>query len=168
MKCYEPRTRKERDRGWLFFLLLLATRRVRGCSPSPPATVSSFLVVVILWFWGPTSWALWMAFLVSLLVSVPLSYFMESLHGKDPSACTVDEVVGILLPLAALGEPLNVPGAWKILLAAFFLFRFFDIAKIWPASRFESLPGGWGIVLDDLMAGIYTLISLKLLTFWFL
>lgn len=151
-----------------FLLRFLGSTALTGYFPIAPATVSSFLVVVILWFWGPTSWALWMAFLVSLLVSVPLSYFMESLHGKDPSACTVDEVVGILLPLAALGEPLNVPGAWKILLAAFFLFRFFDIAKIWPASRFESLPGGWGIVLDDLMAGIYTLISLKLLTFWFL
>jgi phosphatidylglycerophosphatase A len=70
--------------------------------------------------------------------------------------------------LAVLSEPLNEPGAWKLLLAAFFLFRFFDIAKIWPANKLESLPGGWGIVLDDLMAGVYTLISLKLLTFWFL
>jgi phosphatidylglycerophosphatase A len=151
-----------------FLLRFLGSTALTGYFPIAPATVSSFLVVGLLWLWGPNAWWLWMTFLVSLIVSVPLSYFMESLHGKDPSACTIDEVVGILLPLAVLSEPLNEPGAWKLLLAAFFLFRFFDIAKIWPANKLESLPGGWGIVLDDLMAGVYTLISLKLLTFWFL
>ncbi len=150
-----------------FFLRFLGSTALTGYFPIAPATVSSFLIVVILWFWGPNSWWLWMFFLASLVVSVPLSYFMEKLHGKDPSACTIDEVVGILLPLAVLGEPLNEPGAWKLLLSAFFLFRFFDIAKIWPASRFERLPGGWGIVLDDLMAGVYTLIVLKLMVLWF-
>ncbi len=149
-------------------LRFLGSTAFTGYFPIAPATVSSFLIVLILWFWGPSSAGLWTFFLISLVASVPLSYYMESQHGKDPSACTVDEVVGILLPLAVLGEPLNVPGTWKLLLAAFFLFRFFDIAKIWPASRLENLPGGWGIVLDDLMAGVYTLISLKLLTLWFL
>ncbi len=147
-------------------LRFLGSTAFTGYFPFAPATVSSFLIVFILWLWGPSLLGLWIFFLIALLFSVPLSYYMEKEHGKDPGACTVDEVVGLLLPLAFLGQSLEGPGTWKLLLAAFFLFRFFDIAKIWPANKFESLPGGWGIVTDDLMAGVYTFGALKLLTMW--
>ena len=52
------------------------------------------------------------------------------------------------------------------LILAFLLFRFFDIAKVFPASTLEKLPGGAGIVLDDVMAGIYTLVILRLIFSW--
>jgi len=147
-------------------LRFLGSTAFTGYFPIAPATVSSFLIVVILGFWRPSTAGLWIFFLVSLILSVPLAYYMEKEHGHDPGACTVDEVVGQLLPLAILGLPRDIGGSWKLLLAAFFLFRFFDIAKIWPANKLESLPGGWGIVADDLMAGVYTLLALKLLTIW--
>jgi len=51
---------------------------------------------------------------------------------------------------------------WKFLLAAFLLFRLFDIAKPFPCRRFEKLPGGWGIMADDWMAGVYAAICLRL------
>jgi phosphatidylglycerophosphatase A len=148
-------------------LRFLGSTAFTGYFPFAPATVSSFLVVIILWLWAPSFTGLLIAFIVSLLLSVPIAYYMEKEHGKDPGACTIDEVVGLLLPLVFIGVPLNVPGTWKLLLAAFFLFRFFDIAKIWPANKLESLPGGWGIVTDDLMAGVYTFVALKLMVIWF-
>ena len=55
------------------------------------------------------------------------------------------------------------PPRLTALLWCFLLFRFFDIAKVFPINRLERLPGGAGIVLDDVMAGVYTLISLRLL-----
>jgi phosphatidylglycerophosphatase A len=69
---------------------------------------------------------------------------------KDPGFIVVDEVLGQWLTLAA------VPAyEWKWILAAFVLFRFFDIAKPWPVRKFELLPEGTGIVADDLAAGVF-------------
>jgi phosphatidylglycerophosphatase A len=69
---------------------------------------------------------------------------------KDPGLVVVDEVLGLWVTL--LGAPvLN----WKTWLGAFVLFRVFDIWKPWPVRQLESLPGGTGIVMDDLAAGVY-------------
>ena len=76
---------------------------------------------------------------------------------KDPQFVVVDEVVGQWLALAG-ARALN----WKSWLAAFLLFRLFDIWKPFPARQAESLPGGWGIMADDWVAGIYAGIGLWL------
>lgn len=132
-----------------------------GFFPIAPATFTTFVLGLAFLFWGPGPLALAWLLVATLLVSVPIASRMERDLGKDPSACTVDEMVGYLIALQ--GCELSAPGAWKILLAAFFLFRFFDIFKIWPGKRLEGLPGGWGIVSDDAMAGIYSLIVLRLM-----
>jgi phosphatidylglycerophosphatase A len=69
---------------------------------------------------------------------------------EDPSMVVVDEVVGQWMSLAGANH-LN----WKSYLAAFLLFRLFDIWKPPPVRNLEALPGGWGIVADDAMAGVY-------------
>jgi phosphatidylglycerophosphatase A len=69
---------------------------------------------------------------------------------KDPGFIVVDEVLGQWLTLAAAPAY-----EWQWILAAFVLFRFFDIAKPWPVRKFELLPEGTGIVADDLAAGVY-------------
>lgn len=74
---------------------------------------------------------------------------------EDPQFVVVDEVVGQWLALAG-ARVLN----WKSWLAAFVLFRLFDIWKPFPVRQLESLPGGWGIVADDLMAGFYAALVL--------
>ena len=80
---------------------------------------------------------------------------------KDPQFVVVDEVVGQWLALTG-ARTRN----WKAWLAAFVLFRLFDIWKPFPVRQLESLPGGWGIVADDLMAGVYAALVL-FLAGWF-
>jgi phosphatidylglycerophosphatase A len=84
----------------------------------------------------------------------------ELLQKRDPGIIVIDEVVGFLV--GNFSAPMTV----SALLASFLLFRFFDIAKVFPASRLEWLPGGAGIVLDDIMAGIYTFTLIQLLLAW--
>ena len=86
---------------------------------------------------------------------------VEKLHGaKDPQKVVIDEVAGQLIALIAV--PLHVQSWWTILLA-FVLFRFFDIVKPYPASTFEGLHGGLGIMADDVVAGIYAAICVGLI-----
>ncbi|MDO8795420.1 MAG: phosphatidylglycerophosphatase A [Vicinamibacterales bacterium] len=76
---------------------------------------------------------------------------------EDPGPVVIDEVVGMLVTVLWL--PVGLTGA----VAGFFLFRLFDIVKPFPARQFERLPGGWGVMLDDVMAGIYGNLALRLL-----
>jgi phosphatidylglycerophosphatase A len=80
---------------------------------------------------------------------------------KDPGAVVVDEVVGQMIVLVALPRP-GVKG----LLVAYLLFRAFDVIKPFPARRLEHLPGGWGIMLDDVAAGLWSLAALALVGHW--
>jgi phosphatidylglycerophosphatase A len=79
------------------------------------------------------------------------------LKQKDPQCIVIDEIVGFLV------ANFLAPPRWTALLLSFLLFRFFDIAKMFPINRLEQLPGGAGIVLDDVVAGVYALITLRLL-----
>jgi phosphatidylglycerophosphatase A len=97
---------------------------------------------------------------------------------KDPQFVVIDEVSGQMLALVlgglaaagrSTGTTLYTPGysayfdmQWAFLLAGFILFRLFDIWKPWPIRRLEQLPGGWGIMADDWLAGIYAAILLRL------
>jgi phosphatidylglycerophosphatase A len=75
----------------------------------------------------------------------------------DPGPVVIDEVMGMFITL------FGVPVGWSGLLIAFFVFRVMDIIKPFPASRFEHLPGGWGIMADDGMAAVYGNIVMRLL-----
>ena len=73
----------------------------------------------------------------------------DLLRKKDPSAVVIDEVAGFMTAMLLL------PMTWSSLLLAFFLFRIFDVLKPFPIKHLEKLKGGFGIVLDDLLAGVY-------------
>jgi phosphatidylglycerophosphatase A len=86
---------------------------------------------------------------------------VEKLHGaKDPQKVVIDEVAGQLIALLAV--PLQIESWWTIV-AAFLLFRFFDIVKPYPARRLESLHGGLGIMADDVVAGAYAGVTVALM-----
>ncbi len=73
----------------------------------------------------------------------------RELEQKDPQLIVIDEVAGMLVTMLPVHE-----ASARALVAGFFLFRFFDIVKPWPVRSLEKLPGGWGIVLDDVAAGL--------------
>ncbi len=95
-------------------------------------------------------WVFALGMAAVIAASIPLAGRASRLLGhKDPKPVVIDEIAGYLV--AMWGHPATAAN----LAAAFFLFRLFDVAKPFPCRRLESLPGGWGIVLDDLMAGLY-------------
>jgi phosphatidylglycerophosphatase A len=106
------------------------------------------------WQWLPA--ALWCA--AATAVGIPAATREAMRSGqRDPSHVVVDEMAGQMLTVIA--APLH----WKTLLTGFILFRCFDMLKPFPVRRFERLPGGAGIVLDDLAAGVYAWIALHLI-----
>ncbi|MBC3540989.1 phosphatidylglycerophosphatase A [Rufibacter sediminis] len=85
---------------------------------------------------------------------------VEPLWGKDDKKVVIDEVAGMCISLLFI--PVTVP----YLLAALVLFRFFDIVKPLGIRKTERLPGGWGVMLDDVLSGIYANVLLQLLLFF--
>ncbi len=79
------------------------------------------------------------------------------LDKDDPKEVVIDEVAGFLVAICIF------PFSWRILFLGFMLFRLFDILKPFPIKQLEKLRGGWGIVLDDLLAGIYAALLLKII-----
>ena len=122
-------------------------------------------VTVLLWTLSATALpanlrtptAIGLAALVTL-IGIPAATRVARAYGKkDPQFVVIDEVAGQLIALIA------VPLSWKSFLAAFILFRVFDIIKPPPVRQLERLPEGFGIVLDDIAAGIYALAAMQLL-----
>ncbi len=85
----------------------------------------------------------------------------EVVYGKDPAECTVDEFVGTWISLIAL------PKTFVVITVAFFIWRILDIVKPQPAKKLENLKGGMGIMIDDVVSGIYTLLIMQILVYFF-
>jgi phosphatidylglycerophosphatase A len=81
----------------------------------------------------------------------------DKIYGKDPRQCTIDEVVGMWISL------LFLPKRMAVSVLAFFIWRVLDIIKPFPAKNLEKLEGGLGIMIDDVVAGLYSLIILQIL-----
>jgi phosphatidylglycerophosphatase A len=142
--------------------LLLATFGYIGYFPIAPGTVGSAagvaLWVLVRWA-GIDSPAAALGVAAVLLVSGAwaASHAERDLGLKDPGPVVVDEVMGQLVTLAF------APATSTAMVAGFVLFRLFDVVKPWPAGRLEDVHGGWGIMLDDLMAGVYACATLQAL-----
>ncbi|MBS1975546.1 MAG: phosphatidylglycerophosphatase A, partial [Bacteroidetes bacterium] len=91
-----------------------------------------------------------MFFLLITAIGIWCAGMVEEAWGKDSSKVVIDEAAGMSLSL------LFVPVELKYAIAAFVLFRFFDIAKPLYIRRLEKLPRGWGVMADDLLAGVYS------------
>lgn len=132
---------------------LLALGFGSGLSPKAPGTLGSFVALLILWLAGPAlvSWH-WLIALSASVVGVPIcAYCSKALAGADHKAIVWDEFAGACLAVMFL--PFNI--LWWV--AAFVLFRLFDIAKPWPIGLADKqVHGGLGIMLDDILAGLIT------------
>jgi phosphatidylglycerophosphatase A len=126
-----------------------------GYFPVAPATLASGLTVAAVWFLWPADPARELILIAILLpVSIWSAHVAEGSLGHDAHPIVIDEVVGQLIAIWALPRELG----WVV--AAFLLFRFFDIAKPLGIGRLQKLPGGLGVVADDLVAGVYSWILL--------
>ncbi len=137
---------------------LLATGLYTGFSPIAPGTAGSLLVLIISWFLLPVHLIIHLlAVLLIFAIGVWSSSFVASDRGHDPSIVVIDEIAGMLIALIAC--PLNL----KAFLVAFVAFRLYDILKPFPADAAERLPSGWGIMIDDVVAGIYAFLTVQIL-----
>lgn len=135
-----------------------------GLLPGPRGTWGTFAALPFAWaihhLGGP--WALFAAALVATAIGIWASgIYAARLGVKDPSSAVIDEVAGLFLTLSFTPPSLLGWGLGAV------LFRVLDIWKPWPARVFDrDLPGGLGIVLDDVMSGLYGLLLMGLLGRW--
>jgi len=143
---------------------LLATWFGAGLSPVAPGTVGTAAAIPLYLLLArlPLGW--YLAFL--LIFSVGACWVAdraETIYERhDPGLIVIDEVAGFLLTMAGSAC------GWREILAGFLLFRFFDVIKPFPARNIDrQLKNGCGVVLDDLVAGLYACLSLQVLVrFW--
>lgn len=134
-----------------------------GFLPKMPGTwgsLAAFGLYLMLLFGGVSLPSLLVGialFCVFCLLAVVISTQAERTLGHDSGHIVIDEVCGYILSVMFL------PQSWLIGLYGFALFRVFDIAKPWPVSASQNLPRGWGVVMDDLLAGVYANIIIQIL-----
>lgn len=132
--------------------LFVATAGGVGYAPVAPGTAGSLLALLIFLVLPLSLLGRVLVFLTVVGIGGWAAGRAERLLGvKDPSSVVVDEIAGMGLSVLIL------PRHVGLFLAAFVLFRFLDIAKPFPIRQSQTLPGGLGVMLDDLLAGIYTL-----------
>ena len=123
-----------------------------GWAPLAPGTAASALTALALWVIPFSRVSVVVAFVaVTLIGTWAAEHAERAIGGKDPGAIVIDEVAGMTLSVLLL--PLTAP----VLAVAFILFRVFDVLKPPPAGRSQRLPGGVGVMVDDLIAGLYAL-----------
>jgi phosphatidylglycerophosphatase A len=140
--------------------VFLASVAYCGYFPIAPGTAGSAagLVIYLLVWWTHSPMLEAGLIAVTFAAGVWSATRAETFFGAtDPGQVVIDEVLGMLVTLAF------IPVGWSAALAGFFIFRVFDIIKPYPANRLEKLHGGFGIMADDAMAGIYSNLVLRLL-----
>jgi phosphatidylglycerophosphatase A len=160
-----PALNKETRWGWS-----IATFFGVGYLKPGPGTYGSIAAVLLwaafAWLAHPSPLALLVALLIgialAIILGVPAATIVERQSGgHDPGFVVIDEVIGQWIAL------LFCPVDWRHGLIALVLFRLFDITKPFPVRRLERLPGGWGIVFDDVAAGLYALGVASLIRIWY-
>ena len=130
--------------------MAIATGVYVGYLPPAPGTLGSLLGLLLLWPLKPgTVQVMVTLFLIGVGIVVA-DRAARVIGGQDPPAIVIDEIAGIAV------ATLLLPPQVQERVVAFVIFRLFDVIKPFPARQAERLPGGFGIVGDDLIAGLYT------------
>ena len=142
------------------FILLLATGCGVGYAPIAPGTLGTLITIPIYYFFSAIPSPIYELTLITLFfLSSWISGQAQNYWGRqDDSRIVIDEMMGFLITM------LWLPKTIFSVITGFFLFRFFDIFKPFPIRRMEKKwKGGWGVVLDDVMAGVYANILLHII-----
>jgi len=140
-------------------ILALATWFGIGLIPGAPGTYGTLAAVPVVWFIATLGKGYGILFLLGLVpVAVWCAHCAQDILGReDPGEIVIDEVAGFSLTVLCL------PPSWLVFGVGVILFRIFDILKPYPIKRVERLGGGLGIVADDLLAGCYAHVCLRLI-----
>jgi len=172
-----PETKVEKESGANLQAVRLATVFGVGYAPLAPGTAGSLVAVAL---FAPFQYGManpWVQLgyvFVALMLGLAGVWSVEKAlphwGGRDPQPIVIDEVLGqwvaflgVVLPNVASPGTLATGTGWKYLLAGFILFRAFDVMKPFPIRRSESLPGAAGVLVDDVLAGVYAAAGLWLL-----
>ena len=136
-----------------------------GLSPKAPGTAGTLMTIPL--FLLIQDLPLMVYAMITLLITVlgiwVCSYASKKLGVHDHPAIVIDEVAGFLITMFA------APSGWQWLLAGFILFRFFDALKPWPISWLDkNVNGGFGIMIDDVVAGLVSMSLLQAYFYWFI
>ncbi|MDP6686043.1 MAG: phosphatidylglycerophosphatase A [Candidatus Omnitrophota bacterium] len=135
---------------------LIASVFYIGYFPVAPGSMGSFAALFLYYFVRKSPELLGISIVACFFLGILTSQRAEKVLGrKDSGEIIIDEFTGMLLSLYLL------PPTIGYVVAAFVLFRFFDIVKPKPINKLEKLPGSWGVMLDDLMAGVYANLILR-------
>lgn len=144
-------------------ILFLATNAGLGLSPLVPGTAGTLAGIPAFWLLARLPAPLYLgAWLCLLLLACWVAGAAGRIYGvADDGRIVIDELVGYLVTVALL------PFSWTTAVLGFFLFRLFDISKVFPASWFDQrMKNGFGVVMDDVVAGLYGAIVLRAILFF--
>jgi phosphatidylglycerophosphatase A len=142
------------------FEKILGSGFYSGYFPVASGTVGSLTALIIYFIPGFEQWFIIVPLtLIFAAYGIYVGTKFEIVYGKDPAECTIDEIVGMWISLIAL------PKTILIAIGAFLLWRILDIIKPPPARNLERLEGGIGIMIDDVISGLYTLIIMHLVVY---
>ena len=146
------------------FSIFISTLFSVGYFPKAPGTAGTLVAVCVYWLlpesWFenfPTNLYFVLSVLFLSLISVYFVSKAETKLGHDNGKIVIDEFFGYMIAVAFLPKTLTV------LIISFILFRLFDIFKPEPVNILQKLPAGWGVMADDLMAGIYANIGIRII-----
>ncbi len=138
---------------------IIATFFGVGYLPLAPGTIASFLMILLYRYYLYTwNWPVYLGVLVLIFMfgAFASSVHAETIKKHDPRSVVIDEVLGQLIVL------FRMPPVWPLLIASFLLFRMLDILKPYLIKKSENFPRGWGIMMDDVVAGVCSGIIINL------
>ncbi len=135
---------------------LIATGCFTGYIPGAPGTAGSALDALVIYALSPVNAVSYIAATILLTaIGVWAAHEAEKELGHDAGPIVIDEIVGVMITCAFL------PQTPTVIVTGFVLFRIMDIAKPFPVNRSQKLPGGLGVVLDDVLAAVYAHVALR-------
>ena len=140
-------------------VVFIALGFASGLSPKAPGTAGTLMTVPLVYFLQQQTLLVYGLVTLFVLLTGPwvCGYAAKKLKVHDHSAIVYDEVAGFLITM------FMVPASWTLMFLGFVLFRFFDAVKPWPISWLDkNIHGGFGIMFDDVVAGVFSLLCLML------
>jgi phosphatidylglycerophosphatase A len=154
-----------------FWVKLVASGFYSGYTPVAPGTAGT-LVGVAIWYYfrriDINPLGIFCLLAVCALIGVGVCTLAERLYNRgDCNIIVIDEIVGFLIAASYL-KPGTYENEWRLVLVSFVIFRLLDIVKPFPIRQLEQLPAGWGVMADDVAAGLISLLAvgLPLNSFW--